>query len=321
MQTCTSMLTVKVARRKVETDRVISLELVSLTGEPLPPFEAGAHIEVNVRAGVVRHYSICNDPRNRDYYVLGILREIPSRGGSEAIHNEFDVGTTVSISAPRNSFRLDESAGHSILFGGGIGVTPLIAMAWHLYASGRSFELHYCARNHANAAFYDQLKQTPFSASVIGHFDEGEPESFCDFSVVLNNPNSDRHVYICGPGGFMDVVAKTAKSQGWIDENIHIEHFSAEVDITGAEFTVRTKKTNLTLQVPADKSIAQVLIEAGINVPMSCEQGVCGTCLTGVLEGTPDHRDLFMTDAEQSSNDQMTICCSRSISKVLVLDI
>lgn len=321
MQTCTSMLAVKVARRKVETDRVISLELVSLTGEPLPPFEAGAHIEVNVGAGVVRHYSICNDPRNQDHYTLGILREMPSRGGSETIHNEFDVGTVVNISAPRNNFRLNESAGHSILFGGGIGITPLIAMAWHLYANGGSFELHYCARGRVNAAFYDQLQQTPFSANVIGHFDEGDPEKFCDFSVVLNKPNSDRHVYICGPAGFMEAVAKTAKIQGWMSENIHIEHFGAQIDMTGAEFTVRTKKTNLTLQVPPDKSIAQVLIDAGVDVAISCEQGVCGTCLTGVLEGSPDHRDLFMTDAERSNNDQMTICCSRSNSNFLVLDI
>jgi vanillate O-demethylase ferredoxin subunit len=237
------------------------------------------------------------------------------------IHNEFDVDTIVDISAPRNNFRLDESAKHSILFGGGIGVTPLIAMAWHLHASGASFELHYCARDRRSAAFYDQLKQSPFSAKVIGHFDEGNPENFCDFSAVLNKADVDRHVYVCGPAGFMDAVIKAGKSQGWRDENIHVEYFGAQVDVTGTEFTVHTKKTNLTLQVPQDKSIAQVLIEAGVNVPMSCEQGVCGTCLTRVLEGVPDHRDLYLTDAEKENNDQMTLCCSRSNSNVLVLDI
>jgi vanillate O-demethylase ferredoxin subunit len=321
MHTSEPMLTVKVARRSRETDRVISLELVNLTGEPLPFFEAGAHVEVNVRPGVIRHYSLCNDPRNHDRYVLGILRETASRGGSETIHNEFDVGTTFNISPPRNNFSLDDSAGHSILFGGGIGITPLIAMAWHLHAKGASFEMHYCARDQMSAAFYDQLMRTPFAAHVTGHFDEGKPSQFCNFAAVLDARASDRHVYVCGPAGFMDAVVNTAKSQGWAGDNIHVEHFGAQIDTTGTGFTVHTKKTNLSLQVPSDKTIAEVLIAAGVSVPMSCEQGVCGTCLTTVLEGSPDHRDLFLTDAEKANGDQMTLCCSRSHSRELVLDI
>jgi vanillate O-demethylase ferredoxin subunit len=321
MQTSEPTLTVKVARRSQETERVISLELVTLTGEPLPSFEAGAHVEVNVRAGVNRHYSLCNDPRNHDRYVLGVLRETASRGGSETIHEEFDVGTTFSISPPRNNFRLDESAGHSILFGGGIGITPLIAMAWHLHAQGASFEMHYCARDQVSAAFYDQLKQTPFAAHVTGHFDEGNPSKFCNFSAVLDARAPDRHVYVCGPAGFMEAVVNTAKGQGWAGDNIHVEHFGAQIDTSGTGFTVHTKKTRLSLQVPPDKTIAEVLIAAGVIVPMSCEQGVCGTCLTKVLEGAPDHRDLFLTDAEKTNNDQMTVCCSRSHSRELVLDI
>lgn len=317
----TELLQVQVARRRSEAEGVVLLEFVPVAGASLPAFEAGCHVDVHVGPGVIRQYSLCNDPRETHRYVFGVLREPQSRGGSEAIHAGFAEGQTLRISHPRNNFRLVESAKHTILAGGGIGITPILAMAWRLDAIGASFELHYCARSLARAAFKDLLRSAPFADKVILHLDDGPDDQRFNVDKYLAAPKADTHLYACGPGGFMDYVTGGAKRLGWAENHIHVEYFSTTVDTTGEVFTVRAARSGLTLPVPANKTIAEVLLAANIDVPLSCEQGVCGTCLTSVLEGVPDHRDMFLTNDEKAANKQMTVCCSRSKTRVLVLDI
>lgn len=312
-------LEVRIARRKEEAEGIISLELVEPTGKWLPPFEAGAHVEVQVAPGVVRHYSLCGSPEDRHCYRLGVLREPASRGGSARIHEHFHEGALIAISPPRNQFRLEEGAEHSLLVGGGIGITPILAMAWQLHGIGASFEVHYCLRNRARAAFLALLERAPFADKVTLHIDDDGHR--LDIPRLLRHSQVKRHLYVCGPGGFMDAVISTARQQGWPKSNVHYEYFAAELDTTGGGFTLHAERSGLTLQVSEGRSIAQVLLEAGVEVPLSCEQGVCGTCVTRVLEGIPDHRDLFLTDEEKASNDQILLCCSRASSSLLRLDI
>lgn len=206
-------LDVRIARRQEEAEGIISLELVDPAGGWLPPFEAGAHVEVQIAPGLSRHYSLCGSPQDRRCYRLGILREPASRGGSAQIHQGFVPGTLIRISLPRNQFRLEEQAAHSVLLGGGIGITPILAMAWRLHALGASFELHYCVRSRARVAFVEQLAQAPFAERITLHVDEDGRR--LDIPTLLKGPDAQRHLYVCGPGGFMEAVMGEGKRQGW----------------------------------------------------------------------------------------------------------
>lgn len=313
------LIQVEITSRVQEADGVVSLDLRALDGAALPRFEAGAHIDVHVAEGCVRQYSLCNDPSEDDRYRLGILLEANSRGGSSAIHAGFAVGQRLAISAPRNNFRLIEDAGRSLLLAGGIGVTPLVAMAHRLQSLGADFAFHYCARTLARTAFQRELTQSSFADKVTLHIDEQGPG--LDIDAVLAGVAPGDHLYICGPAGFIEFVSAAAKRLGWPGGQVHLEHFAAEIDATGDAFEVEARRSGVTVMVPGDKTIAQVLLAAGIDVPLSCEQGVCGTCVTEVIEGVPDHRDLFLSEDEQAANAEMAICCSRARSARLVLNI
>ncbi|WP_338514853.1 PDR/VanB family oxidoreductase [Pseudomonas poae] len=299
---------------------VLVFDLCSPGGEPLPVFEAGAHVDVHLPGGLIRQYSLCGDPADNGRYRLGVLKDPASRGGSEAVHAKLREGTALSISAPRNLFPLASSAQHSLLIGGGIGITPMIAMAYALHARNAEFELHYCGRSRSHAAFLKELAAAPFAHRVTTHFDD-EPASKLDLINVLGTVVNDIHVYTCGPSGFMDWVIGGAREAGYPDDRIHREYFQAEVDNSGEAFEVHTARSGKTVQVQAGQSIVNALAEVGIEIEVSCEQGVCGTCLCDVLEGEPDHRDVYLTDEERSAHDQILLCCSRSNSKRLVLDI
>ena len=316
-----SAIETRIAHRADEAEGIISLELVAASGAPLPAFTAGSHVEIEVAPGLLRHYSLANDPRETHRYLLGILLDPASRGGSAEIHRSFTPGRNIHIKPPRNNFPLLETAENTILLAGGIGVTPMLAMAHRLAALGREFSFHYCARTRARAAFVDLLAGAAFADRVSLHFDDQVDAQKFNLSAVLGKAEPGKHVYICGPTGFIEFAVSGAKALGWGDANIHVEYFSAHVDATGDVFTVRAVKSGITCEIPADKSIASVLVELGVDVPLSCEQGVCGACLTKVLEGVPDHRDFYLTDAEKAANQEMTVCCSRAQSKLLVLDI
>jgi vanillate O-demethylase ferredoxin subunit len=317
-----STLSVCVQRRTDEAEGICSFELVAEDGTPLPPFTAGAHIDVHVSPGLVRQYSLCNDPAERNRYKIAVLREPQSRGGSAGMHVQVQEGQRLTIGTPRNHFSL-VSARRSLLLAGGIGITPILAMARTLHAQGDSFEMHYCGRSAARMAFRDELAAAPFAHAVYVHTDDGAADQRLDVAQLLASPEAGTHLYVCGPAGFMDHVLATARACGWLEEQLHREYFAAApVDTSGeGSFEVQLARTGTSCQVPADKTVLEVLLAHGVDLPFSCESGVCGTCLTSVLEGTPDHRDSYLTKVERAAGTQFLPCCSRSKTSVLVLDL
>lgn len=312
-------LDVVVARREDAAAGIVALELHGADGAPLPAYTAGAHVDVQVKSGLIRQYSLTGDPAKPGLYRLGVLLDPNSRGGSTAIHTGFNQGRRIRISRPRNNFPLITDAAHTILFAGGIGITPMLNMAYELEAAGASWEMHYCGRTEDRLAFRDELKR--FGDKVRLHIDSGPKDQRLDIETVLATPAPGRHLYVCGPNGFMDFVTDAAARQGWSRDCVHLERFGAEVNTDGAPFTVIARRSGKSFEVRPGETIAQKLEENGVAVQVSCQSGVCGTCLTRVLEGMPDHRDLVQTDLEKASNAEITVCCSRSKTKTLVLDI
>lgn len=317
-----TMHEVRIANRSVAALDIVALELAPLAGAALPAFSAGAHIDVEVRPGLVRPYSLCNDPRETHRYVIGVLRDPNSRGGSLAVHEQLGEGQVIRIGAPRNHFAL-VPARRYVLFAGGIGVTPLLCMAERLASEAASFELHYCSRSPERTAFMARIQASSFADKVHFHHDDGEPAQRLDLPAVLAAPDADTHLYVCGPRGFIDFVCAGAKASGWGAAQIHFEHFSAQADPTADDgaFEVQIASSGKTVAVAAGQSVVEALRAHRIDVPVSCEQGVCGSCLTRVIEGEPDHRDMYLTDEEKLLNDQFLPCCSRAKSQRLVLDL
>ncbi|MCX7561722.1 PDR/VanB family oxidoreductase [Sulfitobacter sp. F26204] len=307
--------------RRVDCGDILRLALKRADGGSLPASEAGAHIELALPNGadtLYRQYSLYNDPAEKDVYRLGVLKDPNGRGGSTLVHELAQIGAKIAASTPRNHFPLVESAERTVLIGGGIGITPMIAMAWRLQALGCDFELHYCARSRSRAAFLDLLNAAPFAHRVSLHFDD-EDSAFDPQSLPY--AAIDTHVYVCGPQGFMDWIIDAAEAAGHAPANVHREYFNAAVDASGEAFLVEARASGVIVTVGPDCTIVKALADVGINIEVKCEEGVCGTCLVDVLEGTPDHRDYFLTDEEKAENVEMTVCCSRAHSKKLVLDI
>ncbi|WP_170760801.1 PDR/VanB family oxidoreductase [Ruegeria lacuscaerulensis] len=316
-------LQVTVSQKRCAAEDTAVFELVPAEGESLPTFTAGSHIDVHLGDGMIRQYSLSNDPSERHRYVIGVLREADGRGGSRTMHDQVHAGDTMTISTPRNAFELNESARKTLLFAGGIGITPILSMARRLAALGAEFEMHYCARSKERMAFRDEITASGFEDRVWLHFDDGPEDQKLDISGALSDRIDDTHLYVCGPNGFMDAVLSTAKAE-WPDEAVHREYFASDLDLhtDGDEaFQVKIASSGETVDVGANQTIAEALLGHGIGVTMSCEQGVCGTCVTRVLEGTPDHRDMVLSETEHAANTEMTVCCSRSKSPLLVLDL
>lgn len=319
----TNALTLRVSERLDDRGQIARLRLVPLSG-PLPPFTAGAHLDLHLQDGGLdlwRQYSLCSDPAETGYYEIGVLKDPASRGGSEAVHRLAQVGATFSVEGPRNHFPLVEDAEQSVLIGGGIGITPMIAMARRLHALGRDFTLHYCTRSEAVTAFLDVLRDAPFAEQVTLHVDDGAPDQRLILSRDLPAPNPGTHVYVCGPQGFMDWVLGHAADAGHAAAQVHREYFSADVNLTGQAFEVEAKASGVTVSVGADDTIAKALARAGVKIEVKCEEGVCGTCVTEVLDGAIDHRDQFLTDEEREDGELICACCSRAKGARLVLDI
>jgi ferredoxin-NADP reductase len=314
-------LELAIARREEQAQGVVLLDLVDPAGGRLPPFEAGAHVDVEISPGLVRQYSLCGDPADTHVYRLGVLLEPASRGGLAAIHASFHAGSRIRIGSPRNLFPLATEARRSILIGGGIGITPLMAMAHHLHRAAQDFELHYCARAPGKAGFLSELDEACFRGRVRLHFDDGPEVQRFDAARDLPQPAGGVHLYVCGPVGFMNWIIAEAQRLGYPDVQIHREYFKIGVDHFGEAFEVLLSRTNRRVTVGAESSIVAALADAGVKITISCEEGICGTCLCTVLSGTPDHRDVYLTDEEKAANDQMLLCCSRSKTPQLVLDI
>ena len=318
-----STLSVRVARKAVEALDICTFELVDVNGGPLPPFAAGSHVDVQLPGGITRQYSLCNDPKETHRYLIGVLRDPASRGGSKAMHEQVQEGQVLQISTPRNHFPLAHDAKRSLLLAGGIGVTPILCMAERLAITGADFEMHYCTRSADRMAFRTRIASSEFASKVKFHFDDGAAEQKLDLAALLAVPQPGLHLYVCGPKGFMDAVLKTARDKGWPEAQLHYEFFGAEVakSDSDASFEIKLASSGRIVMVPKDKTVTKALAEAGVEIMMSCEQGVCGTCLTRVLEGVPDHKDSYLTPEEQAANDQFLPCCSRSKTPLLVLDL
>ncbi len=310
---------VRVARKWQAGTDVTGLELAALSGH-LPTFQPGAHIDLHLPNGLIRQYSITNGPGELLSYTIAVKREPDSRGGSLAITDTLRVGDVLAISEPRNNFPLRRDATRTVLIAGGIGVTPLLSMARALKRSKLNFEFHVFARSGEHVPLADEL--AGLGDAVTIHLGRGPAETTADVTALIGAHARANHLYVCGPGPMLETVRSLATALGWPDEAVHFEYFknAHEIDMSSS-FTVELARSALSLTVPAGKSILDVMRENGVEAPSSCEQGACGTCLTRVLEGVPDHQDVYLNATERHSNAAMLTCVSRAKSGRLVLDI
>lgn len=316
----TTLYDVVVKNRHVEGGNIAVMEFESATSATLPKVEAGAHIDVHLPNGMVRQYSLCQNPNDEGKFRLGILRDPESRGGSISAFDEIKDGMQIQVSEPKNLFPLLK-AKHSVLIGGGIGITPLITMAYQLAHEGASFELHYCGASPEKCAFVDEIKNGELAKHTTFHFKSEGASHRAFFESAIKDIDLESHIYTCGPVGFMDWVINLATTHHFPEQQIHKEYFQVETDTSGDSFEVVAERSGKIIMVEAGETILQALAKEGIEIEMSCEQGVCGTCMCDVIEGEPDHRDVYFTDEEKASNEQILVCCSRSKTPRLVLDI
>ncbi|MBR0873319.1 cytochrome P450/oxidoreductase [Bradyrhizobium tropiciagri] len=314
-----AILEATVLERQEVAQDIICLTVGSGGVGNLPDWTPGAHIDVHIRPGLVRQYSLTGPFGST--YRIAVQKEVQSRGGSTELHRKFQPGSKIRIGSPRNRFRLAESATESFLFSGGIGMTPLLAMAWRLHELGRAFTWHISAQSRARLPFSETLDALPFRDKIVLHLGDQQGRGSLDPEAILRSARTDCHVYVCGPRGYMAFVEHASRMAGVSAERFHQEHFGAEIDASGTPFTVIASRSGLTIEVGPNDTILAALQRAGINVETACQTGVCGTCLTKVIDGRPDHRDMILTDAEKASNELIAVCCSRSQSRILRLDV
>ena len=298
-------------------------------GSELPPFEAGAHVDLHLGNGTVRQYSLCNDPAESHSYELAVLRQPTGRGGSLACLEGARCGNIYRVSKPRNLFRLTDDAEAYLLLAGGIGITPMLAMVRELERRGARYTLHYCARNAARMAFRDELQRIVVRGAVVFHLDQGPDANPLDLAALLERQRPGEHVYCCGPQPFIDAAA--AATRAWCEGFFHVERFgaahapaasavTAQADAgSPGGFTVALARSGRKVFVGEGISIASALQAQGVDVPTSCEQGICGMCQVTYLDGTPEHHDMVLLEEER--RHCLMACCARSLTPELVLDL
>lgn len=311
---------VRVAAIRYEADDILSFELRGLDRGVLPPFTAGAHIDVELPGEISRSYSLINCPDENDRYVIAVNKDPNSRGGSKYIHEGIRAGAVLLIAPPSNTFELFEAAPLSVFIGGGIGITPLFSMIQRLEQLQREWRLFYACRTRERTAFLRDLLRLPQAADRVTVIFDQEPGSqMLDLSSIVDGRVAGTHFYCCGPSGmlkrFEEVTSKLPP------EVVHVEHFSSDKPKAAGGFEIVLARSKKTFWVKPDQTILATLLENGVNVSRSCQEGVCGTCETVVLEGIPDHRDQVLSARERASNRKMMVCCSGAISERLVLDI
>jgi len=304
------------------TPRVRAFELRHPEGGELPEVAAGSHLRIPVLLPsgetVIRHYSICSNPARRDIYEIAVLQEEEGSGGSLAVHEIFSLGLTLRCEQPENYFPLHADERPAVLIAGGIGITPIKSMAQVLMARGSDFQLHYAGRNDHDMAFRDRLLRE-FGEQISVY--RSEQNERLDVSVVLSAAPEKSVIYVCGPGRLIDAVVDAARALNIASERIHFERFSTEHPVNDSPVTVELVRSKLTIEVGADKSILDAMLEAGIDAPFSCGTGNCKTCAVKVLAGDPEHRDTALTDLEREQSQLMCPCISRATSEKLILDI
>ena len=288
-------------------------------GGVMPAAAAGAHIGLYLPNGLERQYSLVLGEESPTSYTVGIKRDPASRGGSKWIHDNLRVGASLQIDPPRNNFPLEERASKTVLFAGGIGITPIYSMARRLEALGLDFELHYSCRSRADAAFLRELEKKP---NVHLHFDEEQNGRFLPIGELVAATPKGAHLYCCGPTPMLSAFEAAGAAAGRTPAEIHVEYFTQKYEsATTGGYVVELARSKREFQIPEGRSILQVLLDGGVDVSHSCEEGICGACETKVLEGVPDHRDAILTEAERAANKTMMVCCSGSKTPKLVLDL
>jgi ferredoxin-NADP reductase len=308
---------VVVEERADRADGVVTLTLREVGDHPLPPWQPGAHVDLLLEDAPARQYSLCGDPADHHRWRVGVLREPQSRGGSAYIHQQLHPGSRLRVRGPRNHFRLLESPRY-LFIAGGIGVTPLLPMLAAAERAGAHWQLVYGGRTRASMAFTDELAAYGHKVSLRPQDEYG----LLDLDALLGTPSRDTLVYCCGPEPLLAAVEE--RCAAWPSGALRVERFSPkplDADTVDEAFEVVLQQSELTMTVPTGRSILDVVEEAGVGVLSSCSEGTCGTCETGVLEGTPDHRDSVLTDEERAVGDCMMICVSRSCGPRLVLDL
>ena len=307
-----------VQQAQIVADGVVSLTLADPTGQALPPWTPGAHVDLILDDDLTRQYSLCSSPGQPGSWRVGVLRTPDSRGGSERVHTALPTGATVRVRGPRNHFPLISSPKY-LFIAGGIGITPMLPMIAEAEASGAEWSLLYGGRERASMAFLDELEQYGHKVTINPQNEMGQ----LDLASVLGAPRPDTLVYCCGPEGLLGAVEGFC--QDWPPGALHLERFSAkpkdEAEDANSSFELVLERSGLTLQVPPDRTVLDVIRGAGVSVLASCMEGVCGTCETEVIDGEVDHRDSVLNDEEKASNEFMMVCVSRCKSPCLTLDI
>ena len=297
-------------RRTEMTADIARYDLVDPEGAELPPFDAGAHIDVVIAPEYLRQYSLAGDPSDRSKYVLGVQREPQGRGGSMLMHRAFREGKRLFISRPSNLFPLAEGATHSVLLAGGIGVTAMITMAHTLHRQGQSFDFHYSAASRQSAGFIDDLADAEWASRVQFHFkDEGQR---VDLRQAVPSYANGMHLYTCGSARYMDGVFEAAAEKSWPEEALHREFFSVPEapEYVNLPFVIKLASSGKTFDVPANMSATDVLIGAGMHIDMKCSDGICGVCATHYASGDIDHRDYVLSSKDREK--RIILCCSRA---------
>lgn len=313
------LLETRVKSVTYEAERINSYDLRLPDGGELPPFKAGAHIDLRLANSAVRSYSLVNPEYERHRYVIAVALDEQSSGGSRNIHECVRPGDRIMITLPANNFELVEDTSHSVLIAGGIGITPIWCMVQRLAAIERSWQLHYAARTREAAAFVDEMAALG-GEKVHLHFDADAGGKVLDVASIINQSPLDAHLYCCGPTAMLGAFESATRERP--RDRVHVEYFKAkEAPAINGGYSVVLAKSNKQVVISAGKTILDALIDAGLDPARSCTEGVCGSCEVRVLEGIPDHRDLVLTESERAENKTMMICCSGSKSERLVLDL
>ncbi|AZG47323.1 PDR/VanB family oxidoreductase [Gordonia insulae] len=308
----------RVQQKTWEADGITSVTFVDPTGAPLPSWDPGAHVALHLPGGLIREYSLCSDPRDTARWTVAVLRAEQSRGGSTLVHDRLSVGAEIRIDGPRNAFALEPDATEHVLVAGGVGITPIVAMMRRLQDSGSRWRMLYAGRSRRTMAFVDEV--TAHGDVVTIHADD-EVGGLPDLEAAVGVAQPGSVVYCCGPAPLLDAVASAVPD----GVTVRTERFSAPVAVTPVgddpAFDVVLERSGQRVHVAPDISVLDALIDAGVDVPSSCTEGICGTCEVGVVKGDVDHRDFLLSETEHAANTTMFPCVSRCRSAELVLDL
>lgn len=316
------MISAKIVDYKSETSDICVIEIERNDGQCFMPYRGGAHIDVRTPAGLIRQYSLCGEDHSGRSMKIAVKKDPNSRGGSRSVHEDLRLGSVIEVSEPRSHFKIASDGSHHILIAAGIGITPLLSMAYECLRTDKTFELHYFSRTVEGTAFRERLMQEDF-AERVNFYHEGDKDKIGELIERAVSTDNAAHVYTCGPSEFMEKVISIA-SMTRPSNHIHKEAFGAQTPATADAnhpFTLRLVQSDLTVEVGPSESIVEALAKCGIEIPTSCGEGVCGTCLIPVSCGQIDHRDNLLTDEEKAQGDTMCACVSRAKEREITLDL